>query len=92
MMAVLHKITQEHLMCDKRWHFMIMDVNEWTSEQYEGFLLITDQGLQSLDFEISSLTFAAFLTFAQRITNHIDVVWDPWERTFYVIIVLAYNN
>jgi hypothetical protein len=59
MMAVLHQTTQEHLMGDKRWYFMIVDVNEWTSEQYEGLLLITDQGLQSLYSEISSLTFAA---------------------------------
>ena len=64
---------------------MIMDVNDWTSEQYEGLLLITDQGLQSLDSEISSLNFAAFLTFAQRITKHIYVMRDPWERLFMLL-------
>jgi hypothetical protein len=56
MVVVLHKTTQEDLMGEKRWYFMMVDVVYWKSEKYGRLNLITDQGLQSLDAEISSLT------------------------------------
>jgi hypothetical protein len=48
MMAVLHETTQEDLMGEKRWYFMMVDVDYRKSEQYARLLLITDQGLQTL--------------------------------------------
>jgi hypothetical protein len=81
MIAVLHKFARDHLglMGERCRYCKIVEVNFREVEPYAWLPLITDQGVKSLEFEISSLTqhVVLCLTSVQGITNHINIIFHP---------------